>query len=123
VTGAVTSFCRMCGACCGVRVTVEDGGALRVAGDRDHPVSRGYACPKSRRMIGMIDDPAVLGEPMMRDSRGKLVPASARHSRSRATPVLSAFPARGTSRSGKPRKVMNDAITMFCAGRLAAQAV
>jgi len=64
----------MCGACCGVRVTVEDGIALRLAGDRDHPVSRGYACPKGRRMIGLVDDPAVLDEPLMRDSRDKLVP-------------------------------------------------
>lgn len=70
----VTSFCRMCGACCGVRVTVEDGIALRLAGDRDHPVSRGYACPKGRRMIGLVDDPAVIDEPLMRDSRGRLVP-------------------------------------------------
>jgi anaerobic selenocysteine-containing dehydrogenase len=64
----------MCGACCGVRVTVEDAIPLRLAGDRDHPVSRGYACPKGRRMIGLVDDPAVLDEPMMRDSRGRLVP-------------------------------------------------
>jgi anaerobic selenocysteine-containing dehydrogenase len=64
----------MCGACCGVRVTVGNGGALRLAGDLDHPVSRGYVCPKGRRMIGMIDDPAILNEPMMRDSRGRLVP-------------------------------------------------
>jgi anaerobic selenocysteine-containing dehydrogenase len=70
----VTSFCRMCGACCGVRVTVEDGAALRLAGDRDHPLSLGYACPKGRRMIGLVDDPAVLDEPLMRDRRGRLVP-------------------------------------------------
>jgi anaerobic selenocysteine-containing dehydrogenase len=69
------SFCRLCGACCGVRVTVEAGRALRLAGDRDHPVSRGYVCPKGRRMTDMVDDPAVLNEPMMRDARGMLVPA------------------------------------------------
>jgi anaerobic selenocysteine-containing dehydrogenase len=71
----------MCGACCGVRVTVEDGGALRLSGDLTHPVSRGYVCPKGRRMTGMIDDPAVLNEPMMRDSRGRLVPAEQRAQR------------------------------------------
>ena len=70
----VTGFCRMCGACCGVRVTVDDGVAHRLAGDRDHPVSLGYACSKGRRMIGLVDDPAVLNEPMMRDRRGRLVP-------------------------------------------------
>jgi anaerobic selenocysteine-containing dehydrogenase len=57
-----------------VRVTVEEGGKLRLTGDRDHPVSRGYVCPKGRRMAEMVDDPAVLNEPMMRDMSGKLVP-------------------------------------------------
>jgi anaerobic selenocysteine-containing dehydrogenase len=74
VSETVTGFCRMCGACCGVRVTVDDGVAHRLAGDRDHPVSLGYACSKGRRMIGLVDDPAVLDEPMMRDSGGRLVP-------------------------------------------------
>jgi anaerobic selenocysteine-containing dehydrogenase len=69
----VTSFCRMCPASCGVHVEVDDGIALRLAGDRDHPVSRGYVCPKGRRMIGMVDDPAVLDKPMMRDRHGTLV--------------------------------------------------
>lgn len=74
MTETITSYCRMCPASCGVRVTVDGGAAVRLAGDRDHPVSRGYVCPKGRRMIGIVDDPAVLDEPLMRDSQGALVP-------------------------------------------------
>lgn len=74
MTETITSYCRMCPASCGVRVTVDNGAAVRLAGDRDHPVSRGYVCPKGRRMVGIVDDPAVLDEPLMRDPHGQLVP-------------------------------------------------
>lgn len=70
----VTSFCRMCPAGCGVNVTVENGVPVRLSGDREHPLSRGYVCPKGRKMIGLVDDPDVLDQPMIRDSSGKLVP-------------------------------------------------
>lgn len=40
------SYCRMCQANCGVVVTVEDDRIVRVRGDRDDPVSRGYICFK-----------------------------------------------------------------------------
>jgi anaerobic selenocysteine-containing dehydrogenase len=73
MTETITSYCRMCPASCGVRVTVDNGAAVRLAGDRDHPVSRGYVCPKGRRMIDIVDDPAVLDEPLMRDPQGTLV--------------------------------------------------
>ena len=69
-----TSFCRMCPALCGVRVTVEDGAVTRVAGDRDHPLSRGYLCPKGRKMAALADDPARLDEPLLRNRHGDLVP-------------------------------------------------
>jgi anaerobic selenocysteine-containing dehydrogenase len=64
----------MCPAMCGVEVTVEDGVAVHLTGDRRHPLSRGYVCPKGRRMATLADDPTVLDEPMMRNSRGALVP-------------------------------------------------
>src|SRR5271165_1066469 len=38
--------CRMCLALCGVEVAVEGDRVVAVSGDRDHPVSRGYMCPK-----------------------------------------------------------------------------
>ena len=40
------SYCRMCQAFCGVVVSVEGGRVVKVRGDRDDPVSRGYACFK-----------------------------------------------------------------------------
>ena len=42
------SFCRICAAACGIVVTVDGDRVLEVRGDPDHPVSRGYTCPKGR---------------------------------------------------------------------------
>lgn len=47
---------------------------MRVSGDRDHPLSRGYVCPKGRKMAALPDDPRRIDTPMMRDENGVLVP-------------------------------------------------
>jgi anaerobic selenocysteine-containing dehydrogenase len=70
---SVISYCRACPANCGIKVTVEDGVATRVTGDPDHPLSRGYICPKGRKSAALPDDPHRLDFPMMRNSRGELV--------------------------------------------------
>jgi anaerobic selenocysteine-containing dehydrogenase len=71
--GDVISFCRLCGASCGVTVSVEDGVVTKVAGDPDHPLSRGYVCPKGRKMGALVDDHARLDRPLMRNAKGELV--------------------------------------------------
>src|SRR4051794_28331710 len=42
------SYCRICAAACGIVVTTDDDVVVRVRGDADHPVSRGYTCTKGR---------------------------------------------------------------------------
>ena len=49
----MNSFCRFCGALCGVTVSFEDGVPTAVRGDADHPLSRGYICSKGRRMVAL----------------------------------------------------------------------
>ena len=44
----VVSYCRICAAACGITVTVDGDQVVRVRGDADHPVSRGYTCSKGR---------------------------------------------------------------------------
>ncbi|MFI5046475.1 MAG: molybdopterin-dependent oxidoreductase [Acidimicrobiia bacterium] len=70
------SFCRMCPALCGVTVTFDGDGSASVSGDRDHLLSRGYVCPKGRKMAAMIDDPIRLDRPLLRDGSGRLVPVA-----------------------------------------------
>ena len=50
VHGDHRSFCRLCAAACGIVVTVEDERVVRVRGDAEHPVSRGYTCVKGRAL-------------------------------------------------------------------------
>jgi len=42
------SFCRICGSGCGIVVELEGQHVVKVRADEDHPVSRGYTCPKGR---------------------------------------------------------------------------
>ena len=46
----VRSFCRICTAVCGILVDVAGDEVVRVRGDRDHPFSHGYTCPKGRAL-------------------------------------------------------------------------
>lgn len=66
----VRSFCRVCQSVCGILVDVEDDPAgqqvLRVRGDRDHPVSAGYTCPKGRALPQLHHHPDRLEHPRLR---------------------------------------------------------
>lgn len=66
----VRSFCRVCQSVCGILVDVHDDPAgervLRVRGDRDHPVSAGYTCPKGRALPQLHHHPDRLEHPQLR---------------------------------------------------------
>src|SRR5215831_3055819 len=50
MTVTKTSTCRLCTAMCPIVVTIEDGRAVAVHGDRDAPLFEGYTCPKGRAL-------------------------------------------------------------------------
>ncbi|MGC9963683.1 MAG: molybdopterin-dependent oxidoreductase [Acidimicrobiales bacterium] len=62
------TFCRICTAACGLVVTLEDDEIVGIRGDRDHPDSAGYTCPKGRALGAHHQDPRRLNEPMLRGS-------------------------------------------------------
>jgi anaerobic selenocysteine-containing dehydrogenase len=62
----VVSFCRICNAMCGVVVTVDDDQVVRVRGDAEHPLSRGYTCPKGRALGAFHHHPGRLDAPERR---------------------------------------------------------
>jgi anaerobic selenocysteine-containing dehydrogenase len=51
------SFCRICGPLCGTAVDVEDNKVIRINGDPEHPLTRGFTCPKGRRYGALHSDP------------------------------------------------------------------
>jgi anaerobic selenocysteine-containing dehydrogenase len=66
VTRAVRSYCRICQAHCGIVVEVDGQDVVRVAGDREHPVSQGYTCSKGRALGAAHHHPARLVQPELR---------------------------------------------------------
>jgi anaerobic selenocysteine-containing dehydrogenase len=65
-----TSFCRFCHAFCGVKVTVENGRAVKVIGDVDNPLYRGFSCVKGRALPEQHYNRARLLQSMKRDRDG-----------------------------------------------------
>ncbi|MGH8689175.1 MAG: molybdopterin-containing oxidoreductase family protein [Burkholderiales bacterium] len=54
---------------CGMLVDVEDGKVARVRGDPDNPDSRGFLCIRGQASREIIDNPARLLHPLVRDHR------------------------------------------------------
>ena len=54
MTSTETSFCRLCTALCPIVVTIEDGRAVAVHGDRDAPLFGGLHLPEG---AGLARDP------------------------------------------------------------------
>lgn len=65
-TNIVKSICRMCHGVCGVHVHVEDGRVVKVTGDPEHPMSRGYICSKGRASPDLLYHPDRLRHPLRR---------------------------------------------------------
>jgi anaerobic selenocysteine-containing dehydrogenase len=55
-----------CPDACGLLVTVEDGRAVAVAGDPEHPFTRGALCPKMNRYQDTVHHPERLTTPLRR---------------------------------------------------------
>jgi anaerobic selenocysteine-containing dehydrogenase len=60
------TFCGLCHPRCGVRLRVEDGRAIEVEGDPDHPISRGRLCARGKLLIEHLYHPARLNYPLKR---------------------------------------------------------
>lgn len=60
------TFCRICEAFCGLKATVQDGRITAIAPDKEHPLTKGYACIKGLHAHHMHDDPARINHPMKR---------------------------------------------------------
>ncbi len=64
------TFCRICEAHCGMVATVEGDEVVKLRPDKDHPLSRGYACPKGIAMLDVQNDPDRVVHPLKRRADG-----------------------------------------------------
>jgi len=61
------TYCRICEANCGLIATVEDGKLAGVAGDPEHPISKGFICRRGKATFDVHHDPDRIKQPMKRD--------------------------------------------------------
>ena len=69
VTEHVT-YCRICEPLCGMVATVSDGRVTKLRPDKEHPLSRGFACPKGIAMTEVQNDPDRVLHPQRRRPDG-----------------------------------------------------
>ncbi len=60
------TYCGLCHPRCGLLLEIENGRAVRVKGDLDHPVTRGMICPRGRLMIDHVYHPDRINHPLKR---------------------------------------------------------
>jgi anaerobic selenocysteine-containing dehydrogenase len=65
-----TACNRDCPDACGIVATVEDGRVLGLAGEAEHPVTRGFLCERTSRFLRRQYDPTRLTQPMLRCNGG-----------------------------------------------------
>lgn len=64
------TYCRICEPLCGLVATVQDGELVKLRPDRQHPVSRGFACPKGIAMTAVQNDADRVTHPLRRAADG-----------------------------------------------------
>lgn len=68
--------CRECPAGCGMEARVREGRVHKVEGNPEHPVSGGGLCARGQAAVQGLYSPDRLRTPLIRDTAGKLQPAS-----------------------------------------------
>jgi anaerobic selenocysteine-containing dehydrogenase len=72
----VYSTCNICSIGCGCYIAVKDEKIVGIKGNSAHPINRGRLGPKGENQWYANNSPDRLFTPMIRDSSGKLVPAT-----------------------------------------------
>ncbi|MDX8151814.1 molybdopterin-dependent oxidoreductase [Patulibacter brassicae] len=65
-----TTYCRICEPNCGLVATVQGDRLLQLRPDKEHPLTRGFACPKGIAMTAVQNDPDRLERPLRRRADG-----------------------------------------------------
>lgn len=66
MTATVYRQCTLCEAHCGIKVEVDGQRVLRITGDPDDVMSKGYICPKAAALTDIYEDPDRLRHPVKR---------------------------------------------------------
>ena len=64
MTQTINRQCTLCEAHCGIQVEVDGERVVRISGDPDDVLSRGYICPKAAALADLQSDPDRLRRPV-----------------------------------------------------------
>jgi anaerobic selenocysteine-containing dehydrogenase len=67
---SVKTICFECHSRCGVVLTIEDGRLTGVKGDKNHPISRGYICPKGAAAPEIVYHSQRITRPLVKNNGG-----------------------------------------------------
>ena len=70
VVRSVRTFCRICEPLCGLVADVDEGVLVKLRPDREHPVTKGFACHKGLAGLDVHHDPDRLDHPRLRAADG-----------------------------------------------------
>ncbi len=62
----ITACPRDCQDCCSLEVEVQEGKIIRVDGDKNHPVTRGFACPRGRSYPELVYSSERILKPLLK---------------------------------------------------------
>ena len=65
-----TACNRDCPDACGIVASIQNGKVVRLQGDREHPVTRGFLCHRTSRFLDRQYDPNRLTSPLVRRGNG-----------------------------------------------------
>ena len=69
------TYCKVCMVHCGLEADIQGQQVIKVRGDRNHPLTKGYTCPKGRAIDKLHHSPDTVTQPMMRIN-GQLQPVT-----------------------------------------------
>lgn len=72
----VRTFCRICEPSCGLVASVDNGQLVKLQPDRDHVITKGFACHKGLAAVDLHNDPDRLNSPRIRAADGSWADAT-----------------------------------------------
>lgn len=76
MTHVAKSTCRSCAAYCPIDVTLDEGRVVKVEGNHDAPIYKGFVCPKGRALTAMHNNSGRLKTSLKRQPDGSYRPIS-----------------------------------------------
>lgn len=73
MTRTVPRTCHLCEAMCGLLLEVDNDTVVKVTGDPDDPLSKGYLCPKGSAIGDVHHDPDRLRRPLVKQADGSFI--------------------------------------------------